>query len=148
MESALLKRTIVPIAAAMLMACAVAARAQDVFPDGPGMDILRTKCRNCHMPDRVTKVPGRTVEGWQTLVNTMINRGAPVTEDELPMLIEYLATNWPENKAVAAINYAPLAPMASRVKADFTEWEVPTPASKPSDPLAASAGSIWYTAEA
>ncbi len=144
----MLKRSIFSIAAAAFLFCATPARAQDLFPDGPGMDILRTKCRTCHMPDRVTKVAGRTSEGWQALVTTMINRGAPVTEDELPMLVEYLAKNWPVDKVVAIVNYAAVAPMASHVMAEFTEWDVPTPASRPSDPLAASDGSIWYTGEA
>jgi virginiamycin B lyase len=147
MESGVVKRLIAPIAAALLVMCAAPARAQDVLPDGPGMDILRTKCRNCHMPDRVTKVPGRAVEGWQALVNTMMGRGAPVTEDELPILVEYLAKNWPVDAKLPAVSYTPLVPMAVHVRAEFTEWEVPTPASQPSDPLAASDGSIWYTGQ-
>ena len=84
-------RLIAPMTAAIVLACIAAADAQDLFPDGPGMDILRTKCRNCHMPDRVTNVGGRNVEGWQMLVNTMMNRGAPVTEDELQGLYECAA---------------------------------------------------------
>ena len=144
----MLKCFIAAMAGAVFLACAATAGAQEVFPEGPGKDILATKCRNCHMPDRVTKVAGRPVENWQTLVNTMINRGAPVTEDELPILVEYLAKNWPVDKAVAVVTYAPLAPMAARVTAAFTEWDVPTPASRPSDSLAASDGSIWYTGEA
>ena len=141
------KRSILPVAAALLVFFAAAASAQDPLPDGPGMDILRTKCRNCHMPDRVTKVPGRPSDAWEKLVNTMIGRGAPVTEDEVPILIEYLATNWPADKAIVSINYTPVAPMASHVRASFTEWDVPAAASKPSAPLAASDGSIWYAAE-
>jgi virginiamycin B lyase len=136
------------MAAVIVLACTAAGGAQDLLPDGPGMDILRTRCRNCHMPDRVTKVAGRTIEGWQTLVNTMMNRGAPVTEDELPVLIEYLARNWPVDKKEEMVTYTPLAPMAAQVRAEFTEWAVPTPASRPSDPLAASDGSIWYAGQA
>jgi virginiamycin B lyase len=147
-KSALLKRSIVSAAVAVFVACAAQGYAQDLFPDGPGMDILRTKCRTCHMPDRVTKVTGRTSEGWATLVNTMISRGAPVTEDELPMLIEYLAKNWPVDKVVATVSYTPVVPMASHVRAEFTEWDALTPASRPSDPLAAADGSIWYTGQA
>jgi virginiamycin B lyase len=139
---------IAPVAAALLALCVTPARAQDVLPDGPGMDILRTKCRNCHMPDRVTKVPGRAVEGWQTLVNTMMGRGAPVTEDELPVLVEYLAKNFPLDAKTPAVTYTPLAPMTAHVRAEFTEWDLPTPASRPSNPLAASDGSIWYTGQA
>lgn len=136
-------RVIAAMAVVIGLACAAPAGAQDLFPDGPGMDILRTRCRNCHTPDRVTKVAGRSVEAWQTLVNTMTNRGAPVTEDELPILIEYLAQNWPTNKKEETVNYTPLAPMTAHVTVEFTEWALPTPAA-PSDPLAASDGSIWY----
>jgi virginiamycin B lyase len=140
-------RFIVPFTAALVLACGASAGAQDLFPEGPGKDILATKCRTCHMPDRVTKVAGRAAETWQALVTTMINRGAPVTEDEIPILVDYLATNWPVDKKVAAVNFSPVAPMASRVKAEFTEWDVPTPASGLTDSLAGSDGSIWYAAE-
>lgn len=140
-------RYLAPVAVALLVACAATAGAQDLFPDGPGMDILSTKCRTCHMPDRVTKVTGRPAEGWRTLVTTMINRGAPVTDEELPVLVAYLAKNWPVDKVVATVTFAPVAPMASHVKAAFTEWDVPTAASRPSAPLAASDGSIWYSGE-
>jgi len=140
-------RVIVPVAAAMVLMGAVAARAQDVFPDGPGMDILRTKCRTCHMADRVTQVPGRGAEGWQTLVTSMMNRGATVTEDEMPVLVEYLAKNWPVDRKLPTMNFTPLAPMAAHVKAEFTEWDVPIPAAQPYDPLEASDGSIWYSAQ-
>src|SRR4051812_31484756 len=81
-------RFIVPFAAAALLACAAMAGAQDTFPEGPGMDILMTKCRTCHMPDRVTKVGGRAAENWKTLVTTMVNRGAPLTEDDIPVLVD------------------------------------------------------------
>src|SRR4029078_1923512 len=135
-------------AAAVLVATiSTPARAQDQFPDGPGMDILRTKCRVCHMADRVTQVAGKTAEGWKTLVDTMMSRGAAVTEDEVPVLIEYLAKNWPVDKKIAVASFAPLAPMATHVKAEFTEWDVPTPATQPQDPLAAADGSIWYSGQ-
>jgi hypothetical protein len=137
-----------PFAAGLLLVCVVPALAQDLFPDGPGKDILATKCRTCHMPDRVTKVAGRTAATWQTLVTTMINRGAPVTEDEIPILVEYLAKNWPVDKVTAVVTFAPVTPMASHVKAEFTEWDVRTPASRPTASLAVSDGSIWYTSAA
>ncbi len=143
----MITRSLLPLAAAFVLACAATAAAQDL-PDGPGMDILRTKCRTCHMPDRVTKVPGKPSDGWERLVNTMINRGAPVTEDEVPVLVEYLATNFPPDKKMDTVTFAPLAPMASHVRAEFTEWDAPTAGSRPTDPLAASDGSIWYTGEA
>jgi len=143
----MLKHSIVLFAGALPVMGSAPARAQDQFPDGPGMDILRTKCRTCHMADRVTKVAGRDVEGWQTLVTSMMNRGATVTEDEVPILVEYLATNWPVDRKLPVVNFTPLAPMASHARAEFTEWDVPTPAAQPHDPLAAADGSIWYTGQ-
>src|ERR1700737_481768 len=146
-KSSLLKRSMVPIAGGVFLVFPGPAPAKDVLPEGPGMDILRTKCRTCHMADRVTKVAGRTVQGWEALVTTMMGRGATVTEDELPILVEYLATNWPVAKKVATANYSPLVPMAAHVRAEFTEWDVPTPAAERHAPLAASEGSIWYTGQ-
>ena len=75
---------VLSFAAWMFVAAAASVSAQDLLPEGPGMDIVRTKCRTCHMATRVTQVAGRTPDGWQTLVTAMINRGATVTEDELP----------------------------------------------------------------
>jgi virginiamycin B lyase len=142
----MLSRVIASLAAGVFLASVPPAVAQDLFPDGPGKDILATKCRNCHMPDRVTKVAGRPAASWQTLVNTMINRGAPVTEDELPILVEYLAKNWSVDKATPPLmTFVPVAPMASHVGAEFTEWEIPAPASGVTAALAVSDGSIWYT---
>ena len=133
------------LAGALLAAVAAPAAAQDSLPDGPGMDIVRTKCRTCHMATRVTQVAGRTPEGWQTLVAAMINRGATVTDDELPIVVEYLAKNWPVDKKLDIATFAPLPPMAVHVRAAFTEWSTTTASAEPHDPLIASDGSIWYT---
>ena len=133
------------IAVLLLTGAAVSAAAQDVLPDGPGMDIVRTKCRTCHMATRVTQVAGRTPEGWQTLVTTMINRGATVTEDELPIVVEYLAKNWPVDKKLDIPTFTPLAAMASHVRAEFSEWSTSTPSAEPQASLVASDGSLWYT---
>ena len=132
-------------AAVLMSVVAAPGAAQDLLPDGPGMDIVRTKCRTCHMATRITQVAGRTPEGWQTLVTAMINRGATVTDDELPIVVEYLAKNWPVDKKLDIATFAPLTPMAVHVRAEFTEWSTPGVSAEPHDPLIASDGSIWYT---
>jgi virginiamycin B lyase len=134
-----------PIAVLLLTAASASAAAQDVLPEGDGMDIVRTKCRTCHMATRVTQVAGRTPEGWQTLVTSMINRGATVTEDEVPIVVEYLAKNWPVDKKVDIRTFTPLAAMASHVRAEFTEWSTPSAAAEPQASLIGSDGSLWYT---
>jgi len=148
----LLKASFLPVAVAVLALGAVPARAQNVqfagYPDGPGMDILRTKCRVCHMPDRV-KQKGREKNDWDALVHNMMNRGADITDAELPVLIDYLSKNWPPGNAdeAAPVAVAAVRPMANQVTVNFKEWTVPTPNSHPHDPLAASDGSIWYTGQ-
>ncbi|MCM3880984.1 MAG: hypothetical protein ND807_12820 [Vicinamibacterales bacterium] len=145
----MLKGSVVPVAIAVLALGAAPARGQNVqfagYPEGPGMDILRTKCRVCHVPDRV-KQKGREKDDWDALVHNMMNRGADLTDAEVPLLIDYLTKNWPPGNAdeAPAVAVAALKPMAAHITADFREWDVATPSARPSGSLAASDGSIWY----
>jgi len=149
----MLKKAVSLVAIVAAVAIASPARAQNVqfagFPEGPGMDILRTKCRTCHMPDRV-KQKGRERDAWDALVHNMMNRGADITDTELPVLIDYLAKNWPPGNAdeSAPVSVMALRPMAAQATVEFQEWDLPTPNSHPHDPLAAADGSIWYTGQA
>ena len=85
----MLKRTVLALAVAALVSSVVPARAQNVqfagYPEGPGMDILRTKCRVCHMPDRV-KQKGRDKESWDAFRN-----GADVYAWSVPGLYDAVA---------------------------------------------------------
>jgi virginiamycin B lyase len=140
------------VAIAVLALGAAPAHAQNVqfagYPEGPGMDILRTKCRVCHMPDRV-KQKGREKDAWDALVHNMMDRGADISDVELPVLVDYLTKNWPPGNAdeAAPVAVTAVRPMANQVTVNFKEWTVPTPNSHPHDPLAASDGSIWYTGQ-
>ena len=63
------------------------------LPDGPGKEILENKCSRCHTPD-VVRTYRHTADDWQDEVVSMIDMGANVTDAELPVLVQYLATNW------------------------------------------------------
>src|SRR6059058_3290230 len=63
------------------------------LPDGPGKAILEAKCSRCHTPD-VVRTYRHTTDDWQDEVSSMIDMGANVTDDEFPVLVQYLATNW------------------------------------------------------
>jgi virginiamycin B lyase len=148
----MLKASWALVAAAVLLIGAAAARGQNVqfagYPEGPGMDILRTKCRVCHLPDRV-KQKGREKDGWDALVHNMMNRGADITDAEVPILIDYLTKNWPPGNADEAplVSVVALKPMAAHRTVDFKEWDVATPSARPTGSLAASDGSIWYAGQ-
>ena len=105
------------------------------------------KCGMCHSPTQVMTGGGRTPDEWKDVINQMIDLGAPLADEEKPVLADYLAKNFP-------LKSAPTSPASASSTASvttgntpvtFKEWEVPTPNSRPHDPLAASDGSIWYT---
>ena len=163
----MLKHSLVPLVAAVVLTLPAAARAQ-AFPDGPGKEILEKKCSTCHAPEQVTTF-GRSAEEWHEVVVNMIDLGAEVNEEEAKVLVEYLAKNWPlkgskpaEEKparreargearreicAAGRAWRALLQSLHTVRSVTIREWDVPTPKSRPHDPLAASDGTIWYTGQ-
>jgi virginiamycin B lyase len=109
------------------------------FPDGPGREIVVTTCNTCHPASRVKA--GYTTDGWDSVVHMMKNFGAPVDAKEWPAVSAYLVKNFPERPRPAA------KIIAGPVQATITEWPLPTPGSRPHDPMAARDGSIWYTGQ-
>ena len=120
-----------------------AASAQDWtqrLPDGKAKETVAAVCANCH--EFFSRVgAGYTPEGWRTVMRMMLNQGAPVPEDQLEAVTEYLIAAFPEKpKPTGAIIPGP-------AEINIKMWPVPTPGSRPHDPLAASDGSIWYTGQ-
>jgi virginiamycin B lyase len=124
------------LAAAAIVACAPAARAQ--FPDGPGKALVEQACLSCHEPARIRN-SGYNRADWQNVVHMMLNVGAPVPPDQVPLLTDYLASHFPEKPRPTP------SLLEGSAKVEFREWVVPTPGSRPHDPLASPDGSIWYT---
>ena len=56
-----------------------------------GRELVRDICTLCHELDRV-KGQQLTKEEWTTEIKGMISEGAPVTDEEFSMIVEYLAT--------------------------------------------------------
>jgi cytochrome c5 len=63
-------------------------------PDGAGKDILLNTCTLCHDLTRV-KEHGGTAKEWQETLIAMINEGAPLSDADFPVLLRYLARNFP-----------------------------------------------------
>jgi cytochrome c5 len=63
------------------------------LPDGPGKAILLEVCTQCHRLDRV-KLRGGTRQDWDDLLSHMLNEGAPLSDDDYPILLNYLARNF------------------------------------------------------
>ena len=125
------------ICGALLLAAPVAL-AQD-FPDGVGKDIVVRACGVCHDINRL-KI-GYTPEGWRTVVRMMQNMETPVAAADWPVVTEYLTSKIPERKRPPAV----LVP--GPVQAEIKLWTVPTPGSRPHDPLATRDGRVWWTGQ-
>src|ERR1700676_1809548 len=113
-------------------------RAAITLPDGEGKEIVQTARRACHSLGNITN-SGHSLEEWKTTVAMMLNVGANVPKDKVDTVTDYLVKNFPEKPAPPAVA------IAGNVEVSFKEWKVPTPGSRPHDPLAAPDGTIWYT---
>ena len=71
----------------------------------------------------------------------MINVGATLPREQFAEVTQYLAKNFPERPRPAAV----IIPGSAKVT--IKEWIVPTPGSRPHDPLATADGAIWYTGQ-
>lgn len=114
---------------------------QPQLPDGPGKDIVQSVCAGCHSLNRFTHT-GYTPDGWKTVIAMMRNVGAPLTPDQVPVVTAYLIKNFPEPKDTPKPVVIP-----GPVKVSFKDWTVPTPGSRPHDPLAAPDGTLWYSGQ-
>jgi len=61
------------------------------LPDGPGKDVTVKACAPCHEARRAASVR-LTRDGWAAVIDSMQKRGAKVSEQEFPVILEYLAT--------------------------------------------------------
>ena len=128
------------ILSAVMLCGAVAAQSQNPLPDGNGKAVVEAKCAMCHDIDRVARARF-TPADWQTTLNRMKDYGAELTADEWRVVTDYLSANlvgeaMPTGKVIAG-----------NVEVTIREWTVPTPGSRPHDPLVAPDGSIWYTGQ-
>ena len=63
------------------------------LPEGEGKAILLNTCTICHDLQRV-RTRRATPEGWKELLEEMIFEGAPLSDDNIPVLLTYLARNF------------------------------------------------------
>jgi virginiamycin B lyase len=111
-----------------------------VLPEGNGRDVVQTACVQCHSVSVVTRA-GHDRAGWQNVVAMMRNNGAQLRDDQVPLVVDYLAKNFPQRTAQTAVV------IPGSVEVTIKEWVVPTPGSRPHDPLAAPDGAIWYSGQ-
>jgi len=63
------------------------------LPEGEGKQVVADTCGQCHELRFVTDTR-RTHGQWQYIVSMMIEMGAPVPEDQVEVVVDYLARNF------------------------------------------------------
>ena len=74
----------------------VIALAQDL-PEGNGKRLVQEVCSGCHGLDVVVS-QHTDKAGWQSIIDYMIQRGASAKDDEIAIMVEYLAKNFPKEE--------------------------------------------------
>src|SRR5215475_10875142 len=110
------------------------------LPNGDAKVLIEKACTSCHAATMITSA-GHTREDWKLLVERMVAAGANVPQNQMAMVTDYLAKNFPENNVPKAVV------VPGSVKVTFKEWNAPTVGSRPHDPLATHDGYLWYTGQ-
>ena len=115
---------------------------QDIpFPEGAGKPLVQGACQICHSFSKV-KVVNFDREDWDVLVHDMVAWGAPLKKEDIPVVVDYLATNFMDDKSRHGVT------VPGKVDAQITEWDIPTPHGLPHDSIyGKKSGYVWITEE-
>lgn len=136
----MLKKSFLFSVAGAFFCSAVLAWGQSELPEGNSKQVVQTYCVQCHELSTVTRA-GYNEQGWLNSIHMMINVGAALPKEQISETAKYLAKYFPERPKPSA----KLIPGSAKVI--IKEWVVPTPGSRPHDPLATADGAIWYTGQ-
>ena len=62
-------------------------------PEGAGKAIFLNVCTQCHTLDRI-KLHKATREEWDGTLSAMLNEGAPLSDEDYPVILNYLTRNF------------------------------------------------------
>lgn len=100
-----------------LAAVSLASPAQDRLVPGPGSELTQAKCAICHEISYVTRAPQSRAQ-WEEVMRMMVERGAPMTRDEIKVITDYLATYYNREGPSAAAQAASAQAAAAQAAAD------------------------------
>ena len=94
MFSKIAAATIVVSGAAAMAAVIAPALAQDL-PNGNGREMVQMICTGCHDLEPITGAIGFSRQDWETVVKSMIDMGATIKPEQVSVITNYLAANFP-----------------------------------------------------
>ena len=77
----------------LLLSAAVFAADKTALPEGPGKKLVEDVCSFCHGLARI-KDHAFTRDEWNNVIKGMVSEGAPVTDEEFSLILDYLAKNF------------------------------------------------------
>src|ERR1700704_3847492 len=90
----MLRPSIVRLTATLMVTGATAFAADDAtLPEGPGKKLVAEICSFCH---GLARLKGRafTRDQWDNVIKGMVSEGAPVTDEEFSLILDYLAKHF------------------------------------------------------
>jgi cytochrome c5 len=90
------------LAAALAAAGALADEGAVKLKDGKGKDLVESSCIMCHSLDYIQmNSPFLDRKGWETTITKMMKvMGAPIAEQDVPAIADYLAETYGKRDAV------------------------------------------------
>jgi cytochrome c5 len=71
-------------------------RTHGPIPEGRGKDVVLNICTMCHDLTRIKRVR-HTEDEWDEILVTMLNEGAPLSDDDFQLVLSYLTRNFGVN---------------------------------------------------
>jgi len=90
------------IAISILLITPARAQTSVRLPAGEGKALVQKTCAKCHGLEGVLRARN-SKDGWAAIVDDMVSRGAEGTDDEIELMIDYLAKNFGRDKPPLAL---------------------------------------------
>jgi virginiamycin B lyase len=110
------------------------------LPDGSAKTLVQQNCVICHDLRNIVN-SNKSAEDWDNTINMMQAAGAPINEEQAKQIKAYLIASFPETPRPKPVQ------IAGPVRVKFTQWNTPTPGSRPHDPLATPDGALWWSGQ-
>jgi competence ComEA-like helix-hairpin-helix protein len=112
----------VALLVSFLASSLIVAQAQDL-PPGKGKELVENSCGSCHGLD-VVVAQHASKDGWASIVDYMVSRGATGTPEEITTIVDYLAKNFPAAATKTNVNKASSKDLQTQI--ELTEKDADT----------------------
>jgi cytochrome c5 len=90
----MLPRAVFWISAVVWVSALAIARVGTAQETDPGERIMNASCQtSCHTVRNI-QTQAMNADGWSKTVNTMVEKGAKISKDDIPVLVKYLAEHY------------------------------------------------------